>query len=52
MASNDFWKCRCVQLLQKGFAKNPNKKKLSDILVNILITMKQEYNIIALLSSS
>ena len=29
-----------VQLLQKGFAKNPNKKKMSDILVNILITMK------------
>ena len=27
-----------VQLLQKGFAKNPNiKKKLSDILLNILM---------------
>ena len=26
-----------VQLLQKPFAKNPNKKKLSDILLNILM---------------
>ena len=26
-----------VQLLQKGFAKNPNKKKLSDILLNFIL---------------